>query len=323
MITVFIAMKQEAAPLIERLSLKHTSSPIFETYENERIRLIITGLGKINAASATGFCLGRYGTDSHYINFGTAAGKDMQIGKTFFAAQIIDESSSKECFPDIADHSFPHVSLHTVDKPILISNSPESISTGESAEISISDTATMSLSAAKSAKISISDTERRSLSSISTCGISDVLTIYDMEAFGIFSALKNAVTPDRITIIKTVTDSGTPDFSKTKQMLENSADTVCDYIEKLADETEEHNNNGFCGNPKVLKFDNSFIEKLCEEFKCSESMSIQLKQFIRYMDASGEHETLLKKLDDLTQKGLLPAPDRRHGKQALTILMQI
>ena len=279
MITVFIAMKQEAAPLIERLSLKHTSSPIFETYENERIRLIITGLGKINAASAAGFCLGRYGTDSHYINYGTAAGKDMQIGKTFFAAQIIDESSSKECFPDIADHSFPHVSLHTVDKPILISNSPESIS--------------------------------------------EKLPIYDMEAFGIFSALKNAVTPDRITIIKTVTDSGTPDFSKTKQMLENSADTVCDYIEKLADETEEHNNNGFCGNPKVLKFDNSFIEKLCEEFKCSESMSIQLKQFIRYMDASGEHETLLKQRDDLTQKGLLPAPDRRHGKQALTILMQI
>lgn len=279
MITVFVAMKQEAAPLIERLSLKHTSSPIFETYENERIRLIITGLGKINAASAAGFCLGRYGTDSHYINYGTAAGKDMQIGKTFFAAQIIDESSSKECFPDIADHSFPHVSLHTVDKPILISNSPESIS--------------------------------------------EKLPIYDMEAFGIFSALKNAVTPDRITIIKTVTDSGTPDFSKTKQMLENSADTVCDYIEKLADETEEHNNNGFCGNPKELKFDNSFLEKLCEEFKCSESMSIQLKQFIRYMDASGEHETLLKKLDDLTQKGLLPAPDRRHGKQALTILMQI
>lgn len=90
MITVFIAMKQEAAPLIERLSLKHTPSPIFETYENERIRLIITGLGKINAASAAGFCLGRYGTDSHYINYGTAAGKDMQIGKTFFAAQIID-----------------------------------------------------------------------------------------------------------------------------------------------------------------------------------------------------------------------------------------
>lgn len=311
MITVFIAMKQEAAPLIERLSLKHTSSPIFETYENERIRLIITGLGKINAASAAGFCLGRYGTDSHYINYGTAAGKDMQIGKTFFAAQIIDESSSKECFPDIADHSFPHVSLHTVDKPILISNSPESISTGESAEISISDT-----------------TETGSLlsptgDSIKASRISEKLPIYDMEAFGIFSALKNAVTPDRITIIKTVTDSGTPDFSKTKQMLENSADTVCDYIEKLADETEEHNNNGFCGNPKVLKFDNSFIEKLCEEFKCSESMSIQLKQFIRYMDASGEHETLLKKLDDLTQKGLLPAPDRRHGKQALTILMQI
>lgn len=279
MITVFIAMKQEAAPLIERLSLKHTPSPIFETYENDRVRLIITGLGKINAASAAGFCLGRYGKDTHYINYGTAAGDNTQIGQTFFAAQIIDEASGREYFPDIADHSFPHVSLHTVDKPILISNSPESIS--------------------------------------------EKLPIYDMEAFGIFSALKNAVTPDRITIIKTVTDSGTPDFSKTKQMLENSADTVCDYIEKLADETEEHNNNGFCGNPKVLKFDNSFIEKLCEEFKCSESMSIQLKQFIRYMDASGEHETLLKKLDDLTQKGLLPAPDRRHGKQALTILMQI
>jgi hypothetical protein len=306
MITVFIAMKQEAAPLIERLSLKHTSSQFFDTYENERIRLIITGLGKINAASAAGFCLGRYGTDTRYINYGTAAGRDIQIGKTYFAAQITDEASGKEYFPDIADHSFPHISLHSVDKPILISNSPVSLSTTESVKKSACDF-----------------TETGSLLSITTCGISDKLTIYDMEASGIFSALKNAVTPDKITIIKTVTDSGTPDFSKTKQMLESSADAVCDYVKRLSDETKEHNNNGFCVNTKVLKFDNSFIEKLCEEFKCSESMSIQLKQFIRYMDASGEHETLLKKLDDLTQKGLLPAPDRRHGKQALTILMQI
>ena len=271
MITVFIAMKQEAAPLIERLSLKHTPSPIFETYENERIRLIITGLGKINAASAAGFCLGRYGTDSHYINYGTAAGSDTLLGKSFFAAQIIDESSSKEYFPDIADHSFQHITIYTVDKPVT-------------------KTAT---------------------------------DIYDMEASGIFSALKNAVTPDKITIIKTVTDSGTPDFSKTKQMLESSADAVCDYIKRLSDETEEHNNNGFCVNPKVLKFDNSFIEKLCEEFKCSESMSIQLKQFIKYMEVSGNHDLLIERLDELTKKGLLPAPDRRHGKQALTILMQI
>lgn len=297
MITVFIAMKQEAAPLIERLSLKHTPSPIVETYENERIRLIITGLGKINAASAAGFCLGRYGTDTHYINYGTAAGSDTLLGKSFFAAQIIDESSGKEYFPDIADHSFPHVCLHTVDKPILISSSPESISTGESAEISISDT-----------------TETGSLlsptgDSIKASRISEKLPIYDMEASGIFSALKNAVTPDRITIIKTVTDSGEPDFSKTKQILEDTTDAVCCYIEKLAAE------------PVKTDDTNEFIEKLYDDFKSSETMSIQLKQFIKYMEVSGNHDLLIERLDELNKKGLLPAPDRRHGKQALAIFM--
>ncbi|MGN0241828.1 MAG: hypothetical protein ACI4CS_09100, partial [Candidatus Weimeria sp.] len=126
MITVFIAMKQEAAPLIGRLSLKHASSDIFETYEGDAVRLIITGPGKINASAAAGFCLGRYGTDARYINYGTAAGDEAQIGKTFFAAQIIDDGSGREFFPDIADHSFPHASLHTVDRPKTVSGSDSS-----------------------------------------------------------------------------------------------------------------------------------------------------------------------------------------------------
>ncbi|MGN0241262.1 MAG: hypothetical protein ACI4CS_06210, partial [Candidatus Weimeria sp.] len=134
---------------------------------------------------------------------------------------------------------------------------------------------------------------------------------YDMEASGIYAALKNAVTPDRITIMKTVTDSGSPDFSKTKQMLEDSADAVCDCIKRTPAE------------PEIKKADDSLARRLCSEFRCSESMSIQLSQFIRYMEVSGNHDLLMERISELSQKGLLPAPDRRHGKQALAILMNL
>ena len=58
MTTVFCALKPEAEPLISELDLKPISSTL---YESDDVRLMITGIGKLNASSSAGFCLGRYG----------------------------------------------------------------------------------------------------------------------------------------------------------------------------------------------------------------------------------------------------------------------
>ena len=257
MTTVFCALKPEAEPLIRELDLKPISSTL---YESDDIRLVITGIGKLNAASSAGFCLGKYGVSDHYINYGTAAGSDEFSGQTFFAGQVIDAGCGKEFFPDIADTEFKHISLVTSDVPVA--------------------------------------------------EIYDRCHIYDMEASGIFSALKNAVTPDRIIFIKTVTDSGEPDFAKTKKMIYKASDSVASYIKKIS------------VLPSVSSQENEdLLNELCEEFKCSESMRVQLKQYVKYQRVSGNLTTLSSRIASLREDGLLPAPDRRHGKQALSQLM--
>ncbi|MQN01789.1 MAG: hypothetical protein DUD27_04225 [Lachnospiraceae bacterium] len=266
MTTIFLALQQEAAPLIKNLGLKASCESPFKIYESSEIRLIITGIGKLNAASAAGFCLGRFGTDSHYINYGSAAGPSVLTGRSVFAAQIRDLSSGREYFPDIAEKVFPHVCLITSDTPVE--------------------------------------------------NVRDSRAVFDMEASGIFSALQKAVTPDRITIIKTVTDSGNPDFSKTKELLSKAAADVTSYIKKISESDSEKS----C---ERSSNSDSFFDALCSDLCSSESMRLQLRQFLRYRKSAGELDEFKLKIKELYEKHLLPAPDRRHGKQVLSVLTEI
>lgn len=114
MVTIFTALRQEAAGLIKEMSLTRENNDV---YTGENIRLLLTGIGKINAAASVGYYLGKYGTSDYYVNYGSAAsiGKP---GETFFIGQIIDRSSGDESFPDIADTEFSHAALVTSDKPV-------------------------------------------------------------------------------------------------------------------------------------------------------------------------------------------------------------
>lgn len=257
MTTVFCALKPEAEPLIRELDLKPISSTL---YESDDVRLMITGIGKLNASSSAGFCLGRYGVSDCYVNYGTAAGARELTGQTFFAGQITDAGSGKEFFPDIADTEFKHISLVTSDVPVS--------------------------------------------------EINDSCRIYDMESSGICTALRSAVTPDRMVFIKTVTDSGTPDFTKTKVLIEDASAAVISYIRKIS-----------AKKPVNSQENGDYLNELCEEFKCSESMRIQLKQFVKYQEVSGNLGEFDSHIASLRAKGLLPAPDRRHGKKLLAQFM--
>lgn len=76
MIFVSIAMMPEARPIIDRFNLKMSKGENrFRIYENESIKLIVTGVGATNAMIATVYLLTRYGakkTDC-LINLGIAA----------------------------------------------------------------------------------------------------------------------------------------------------------------------------------------------------------------------------------------------------------
>jgi len=83
------ATKQEALAIIQTLKLLPISKKPFLLYKRGNIRLIISGIGKIKAATALGYIH----PDTKIINIGIAAGKE--IGKLFAIKKVIDKASNK------------------------------------------------------------------------------------------------------------------------------------------------------------------------------------------------------------------------------------
>lgn len=267
MITILCAMKQEADGLIKELGLTCTDQSVYDVYSDDRIRLVITGIGRINAATACGYCIGKFGIDDCYINYGSAAG--LHSG-TYLAAMIKDASTSREYFPDTASRTFCHATLITCDSPV-------------------------------NEYMLLRDSFGRRPD--------EAPMIYDMEGAAVFNALKRSVTPDRIIIIKTVTDNGDPDFTMSRKILDSAASLVSDHIKDIA------------SRPVPVHTDDALTDTLSNELCCSKTMYHELSQFIKYMTASGRRNELITHIDACRRQGLIPAHDRRHGKALLSQLI--
>ena len=123
MITFITALYPEAKGLIKQLNLKKQSSEtLYQLFEGEEIRLLVTGTGMISAATATASHFTRYpasGTDI-VINIGVAgyAPGDYgtaNIGDLFLAAKLTEAATGRTFYPDLLyRHSFSVLPLLTV-----------------------------------------------------------------------------------------------------------------------------------------------------------------------------------------------------------------
>ncbi len=119
MLNILCALHCEAKPLIQRFGLKqNTTFSLFPIFENEDIRLIVSGTGKIPAASAATF-LGTLNKEpSAWLNIGIAGHPSKSLGSYAAAHSILDESSKKKYYPGIAHFSqFSSSAVTTVDQP--------------------------------------------------------------------------------------------------------------------------------------------------------------------------------------------------------------
>ncbi len=98
-----IAHSLEAKPVIKHYGLvKNSSHRAFEVFENDQIKLIISGQGKVNCAAATAYCY--YLSDSLdeqvlWVNLGVAGHPHYPIGSLWRVNKTIDSSTSKAIFP--------------------------------------------------------------------------------------------------------------------------------------------------------------------------------------------------------------------------------
>jgi len=128
LIGLLIATLLEAQPFIEKLLLKEYEKKPFEVYGNEHFVLIISGIGKANAAMSCAYLLLRYAPDC-VCNLGAAGAADRsvplkaicQISKIIEPDRpVLGSGTFHEHIPDLLE-GFPFASLATQDKPSVTS----------------------------------------------------------------------------------------------------------------------------------------------------------------------------------------------------------
>lgn len=105
MICVEVALKAEAAPLIEAFDLKPISgNHLFPIWENNQIKLIVSGVGKIKAGAACSYLAAIYRDEDIYgwLNVGIGEHQTRKPGTPFLIHKIIDEARHASFFPSFA-----------------------------------------------------------------------------------------------------------------------------------------------------------------------------------------------------------------------------
>ncbi len=120
MLNIVVASIHEARPLIDHYAMaKLQGAHPFIIYTRAQLTLIISGLGKINAAAATGY-LQALSLDKGmmaWLNLGIAGHRTLEIGQGFMAHRVRDDATGKSYYsPHIYPFPFPSSDLTTVDQ---------------------------------------------------------------------------------------------------------------------------------------------------------------------------------------------------------------
>jgi spore photoproduct lyase len=132
MIYIVTALSQEALPIIRHFKLKkNLNHNRFDVYENEQIKLIISGTGKIKSAIATTYLLLKDPPkkSDKILNIGIcgSVSEKNKIGQINVINKIKDISSDKIYYPEILyTHNFSESSLSTYEIPATKTNSKNS-----------------------------------------------------------------------------------------------------------------------------------------------------------------------------------------------------
>ena len=98
--------------------LKRPDTRVFPIFENKDHRVIISGIGRINVAAATGY-LSQLKQYSHGIlNIGIAGHGELSTGTSFLANRVLHSEEKTVYYPPpILEHPITRSALQTCDTP--------------------------------------------------------------------------------------------------------------------------------------------------------------------------------------------------------------
>jgi len=122
MLYIISAMGIETQSIIKYLNLKKTTDKPFETYHNDEVNLVISGVGKINAAGATSYLLKdtlKGFTHSDYvINLGICGSLNnkFNVGDLVLVNKVVDYEKKRKYYTDIlVKHNLKEGSIQSID----------------------------------------------------------------------------------------------------------------------------------------------------------------------------------------------------------------
>jgi adenosylhomocysteine nucleosidase len=123
---IVMATMLEAKPFVQRMSLKQTRKAPFYLFQNQQVLLLVSGIGKANAAMATAYCCLAF-KPFLIFNLGAAGAARFgyDLGEIFHIRKIVepdrsDMKTGKPCVhqPDLLE-GFKTAKLATIDQAVL------------------------------------------------------------------------------------------------------------------------------------------------------------------------------------------------------------
>lgn len=128
MINLVVALSSEAGPLVRHYRMsRHHESFGYRVYARNDMRLVVTGVGKMNAAGGVAYLGGGVsGLKRAWLNVGLAGHECLAVGTGVVAHKITDRTHARSWYPRRADE-FPGIGAHVVTYDHAITDYPPSV----------------------------------------------------------------------------------------------------------------------------------------------------------------------------------------------------
>lgn len=286
MIYIFSAFYAEAKNIIDHYGLKKEKSPEtvrFDVFANDSIRLVITGVGEINAAAAVSNIGGAYGIspDDEILNVGCGAGfcNETCLGSIFLGNKLTEQMTGRTFYPDmLMKTNLMECEIVTVAR-VLNEGRDSVVYDMEAAAVYQAAAFFVGPHRMHFIKL-VSDAGER----IDQSKITELFALQEEKICGYIDML-----------LSVCADMASID--------ENAKG------ENIADSNATDDNKSAWN-----------MDRLISDMRCSKVMGDQLAQLIKYCRLSGiDYKAVL---DEYYTKGLLPCESKREGKKCLFELKQ-
>ena len=286
MIYIFSAFYAEAKNIIDHYGLKKEKSPEtvrFDVFANDSIRLVITGVGEINAAAAVSNIGGAYGIspDDEILNVGCGAGfsNETCLGSIFLGNKLTEQMTGRTFYPDmLMKTNLMECEIVTVTR-VLNEGRDSVVYDMEAAAVYQAAAFFVGPHRMHFIKL-VSDAGER----IDQSKITELFALQEEKICGYIDMLLSV--------------------GGNKASIDENAKG-----KNIADSNATDDNKSACN-----------IDRLISDMRCSKVMGDQLAQLIKYCRLSGiDYKAVL---DEYYTKGMLPCESKREGKKCLFELKQ-